>query len=108
MYALLVVSVVAVYAAFMAPLLLSTRKDKRRFDAEQAARVAEHQAQLVELAEQRRLRELEELRRGLLRGRDRSCAFCQIEHGCLDGTDLCRDVEACLERAEVSTSLSST
>jgi hypothetical protein len=49
------------------------------------------------------LRELEERRRGLLRGRDRVCRFCHVEQGCLTPDDVCMDVEPCLGRVGVST-----
>jgi len=77
-------------------------RSNRAFEVKQAAWLADHEEQTAELARQRHLRELEERRRGLLRGRDRECRFCGIDQGCLTPDDVCLDVEACLSRAGVS------
>jgi hypothetical protein len=95
---------IAIYATAMGVLWTYVRRSNQAFQAKQAAWSAEHDAQTAELARQRHLRELEDCRRGLLRGRDRSCRFCGVEQGCLTPDDVCMDVEACLSRAGVSTS----
>lgn len=97
-------ALIAIYGTMMGVLWMYGRRNNQAFQAKQAAWSAEHDAQTVELARQRHLRELEERRRGLLRGRDRSCRFCGVEQGCLTPDDVCLDVEACLSRAGVSTS----
>ena len=96
-------ALIAIYGTTMGVLWLYGRRSNRALQAQQAAWVAEHDAQTAELARQRHLRELEERRRGLLRGRDRSCRFCGVEQGCLTPDDVCLDVESCLSRAGVST-----
>ncbi|MCA1846030.1 MAG: hypothetical protein LC792_23130, partial [Actinobacteria bacterium] len=78
------------------------RSGDRAWKAKQAEWAAGQEAQIADLARQRHLRELEEHRRGLLRGRDHSCRFCSVEQGCLTPDDLCMDVEACLERGGVT------
>jgi hypothetical protein len=94
-------AVIAAYGAGLVGPWLYWRRSNRAFEARQAELAAEHDAQVAELARQRHLRELEERRRGLLRGRDRSCRFCGVEQGCLTPDDVCLDVEACLTRAGV-------
>ena len=94
-------ALVAIYGAVMGWIWLSVRRSSREAEGRQAAWAAEHVEQTAELARQRRLRELEEYRRGFLRGRERSCRFCGVEQGCLTQDDVCLDVEACLGRAGV-------
>jgi hypothetical protein len=96
-------ALIAIYGTMMGVLRMYWRRSDRAFQAKQAAWLSEHEAQTAELAQQRHLRELEERRRGLLRGRDRPCRFCGVERGCLTPDDVCLDVEACLSRAGVST-----
>jgi hypothetical protein len=96
-------ALIAIYGTMMGVLWLSWWRSNQTSQAKQAAWAAEHDAQTAELARQRQLRELEERRRGLLRGRDRPCRFCGVEQGCLTPDDVCLDVEACLSRAGVST-----
>ena len=96
-------ALIVIYGTMMGVLWLSWRRSNRAWQAKQAAWSTEHDAQTADLARQRQLRELEERRRGLLRGRDRTCRFCGVERGCLTPDDVCLDVEACLSRAGVST-----
>ena len=98
------IGVIAVVAAGVGGPWLWWWRENRALRAKQAGWAAEHDAQTAELARQRHLRELEERRRGLLRGRDHSCRFCGVEQGSLTPDDLCMDVEFCLARAGVSTS----
>ena len=61
-------ALIAIYGAMMGVLWFYGHRSNRAFHMKQAAWLAEHEAQTVELARQRHLRELEERRRGLLRG----------------------------------------
>jgi hypothetical protein len=97
------IAFIAAEGAVLGGLWVYWRRGDRAFKARQAELAAEHDAQVAELARQRHLRELEERRRGLLRGRDRSCRFCGVEDGCLSPDDVCMDVEACLTRAGIPT-----
>jgi hypothetical protein len=101
--ALIWIGIIAVFVAGVTGPWLVWRKEDRKFQAKQATWAAEQDAQTIELARQRHLRELEERRRGLLRGRDQPCRFCGLELGCLTLDDVCMDVESCLARAGVET-----
>ena len=97
------IGILTIFAVGLGSPLLVWRRENRALQVKQAAWATEHDAQIIELARQRHLRELEELRRGLLRGRDRSCRFCGLEQGSLTLDDVCMDVEPCLARVPTST-----
>lgn len=102
--ALIWIGIIALFATGAGGPWLVLRRESRALQAKQTAWTAEHDAQTIELARQRHLRELEERRRGLLRGREDPCRFCGLERGCLTLDDVCMDVESCLARAGVPTS----
>lgn len=101
--ALIWIGIIVFFATGAGGPWLLWRRDDRLLRAKQAAWAAEQDAQTIELARQRHLRELEERRRGLLRGREQPCRFCGLEQGCLTLDDVCKDVEACLARGGVPT-----
>jgi hypothetical protein len=102
--ALIWIGIIAVGVTGVTGPWLVWRRENRVLQAKQATWAAEHDAQTIELARQRHLRELEERRRGFLRGREQSCRFCGLERSCLTLDDVCMDVEACFARAGVPTS----